>query len=461
MSFIVDLCKLAVLLLLGIALSCTPEEEIISTEEGIRLSFSQDTVRFDTLFSTQKSITHALQVYNPEEKAVQTTIQLAGGNNSAYSIFINGTEGVHFENVLLRGGDSLLVLVEANIASRDEDAPFIVEDSLLFLTNGNQQGVKLLSWGQDAYFIESWQIDKDLVLSGERPYVIRDSIWVKENAMLQIPEGANIFFERGGSLWVDGSLEVTGSAERPVRFTYVRQDGPYANGTGQWQGILMSEKSQQHSIDHAIIRNAEVGLYISKPDEDTMPDLSISNTIIENMSVNGILAINSDIDAYNLVVNHCIVNAVGNFGKGYYRYVHCTFANDAVNFAREGSTAFFIDTLQADPSLSQAFHLELRNNIIWGNMENELSFILAEESSALAITSNLIKAAGADFPFSEANILNEDPQFTDPAIYKYALDSTSAAIDQGEITFVKEDIELKERDEKPDLGAYEYVKQIE
>lgn len=461
MRFIVDLCKLTVLLLLGMALSCTPEEEIISTEESIRLNFSQDTVCFDTLFSTQKSITHALQVYNPEDKAVQTTIQLAGGNKSAYSIFLNGAEGITFENVLLRGGDSLLVLVEVNIASRDEDAPFIVEDSLLFLTNGNQQGVKLLSWGQDAYFIESWQIEEDLVLSGERPYVIRDSIWVKENAKLQIPEGASIFFERGGSLWVDGSLEVKGSAENPVRFTYVRQDGTYANGPGQWQGILMSEKSQKHSIDHAIIRNAEVGLYISKPDEDTIPDLSISNTIIENMSVNGILAINSDIDAYNLVVNHCIVNAVGNFGKGYYRYVHCTFANDAVNFAREGSTAFFIDTLQADPSLSQVFHLELRNNIIWGNMENEMSFILAEEGSAIEITSNLIKAGGADFPFPETNILNEDPQFTDPAIYRYALDSTSAAIDQGVITFVKEDIESKERDEKPDLGAYEYVKQIE
>ncbi len=451
------LWKLMVLLAL-LVLACTPEEEIITGNEGATLSFSQDTVLFDTLFTDRQSISRFLQIYNPGSRAVQTNIRLSGGNDSPYTIYVNGEKGTNFNEVLLRGQDSLLILVEAFIDPQDENLPFLVEDSLLFTTNGNAQNVKLLSWGQDAYHIKTWLIRQDTVLSPGRPYVITDSIWVQENAKLDIPAGTSLYFEKGGSLWVDGTLEVKGSVEEPVLFTYVRQDGAYANGLGQWQGIFLSEKSSAHQVDYAIVRNAEVGFYINTPDGDTIPDLRISNTIIENMSINGILAVNSDVDAYNLLVNHCVVNAVGNFGKGYYRYVHCTFANDAVTFAREGNTLSFSDTLQADPNLSQVFSLKLLNNIIWGNLKNELFLDMADMSSQLVVNNNLIRVEEEDFSFTKTNIFNEDPLFTDPAIYLYTLDSTSAAIDKGSLIFIKKDILANARDEKPDLGAYEYVK---
>lgn len=443
------------------SLSCTPEEELITENESAVLSFSQDTVLFDTLFTTQKSITQSLKIYNPESRAVETSIQLSGGKDSPYTIYVNGEKGVNFENVLLRGKDSLLILVEASIDPRDESLPFLVKDSLLFSTNGNEQNVKLLSWGQDAYFIKHWHIQENIRLATDRPYVIMDSIWVKENILLEIPAGAKLYFETGSSLWVDGSLQVQGNAEQAVLFTHARQDGAYANGPGQWQGILMSEKSQNHVIDYAIIRNAEVGLFINKADEDTIPDLRVSNTVIENMSVNGILAVNADIDAYNLLVNHCVVNTVGCFGKGYYRYIHCTFANDALAFARQGPTLYFSDTLQAIPSLNQSFHLVLENNIIWGNMNNELRITMEGANSELEVGHNLIKAEEGAFPYAESNIFNEEPQFKDPAIYLYALDSTSAAIDKGITTPVKKDILSKDRDGQPDLGAYEYLKDEE
>lgn len=446
----------AVTLLLG--LSCTPEDEIVTREPGVSLSFSQDTVLFDTLFTSRQSITRNLKVYNPGEKAVETTIRLAEGDGSAYNVFVNGQAGITFEDVRLRGGDSLLILVEAMIDPQDENMPFLVEDSLLFLTNENQQTVQLRSWGQDAHYITSWQILGDTSLLADRPYVVIDSIRVREQGRLSIPAGTEIYFERGANLWIDGSLLVEGSPEQPVLFTHTRQDGAYANASGQWQGILFGEQSLGNAIRYATIRNAEVGIFMSHADDDTIPDLTISNTIIENMSVNGILAANADIDAYNLRISHCIVNTVGNFGRGYYRYTHCTFANDVVTFSREGPTLFFADTLLANPQISQPFQLILQNNIVWGSRDSELSIITEMPDSRLSIRHNLIKSDEIELAEADGNILNEDPQFSDPAVYVYTLDSTSAAIDQGELTFVKKDLAASERDAQPDIGAYEFIK---
>jgi len=441
--------------------SCTPEEEIITLDPAVSLRFSQDTVLFDTIFTTRQSITQRLKVYNPQAKAVETSISLGGGSLSPYSIYVNGQQGTVFENVRLRGGDSLLILVEAFIDPQNENTPFLVEDSLRFTTNESRQTVRLRSWGQNAYFIGSWHIQQDTSLSADLPYVISDSIWVQESGHLKIPAGSRLYFEQDASLQVDGRLQVRGDVGLPVLFTHTRQDGAYANAPGQWRGILLSETSHDHVIEYATIRNAEVGVFLVQTDSDTVPDLKISHTVIENMSVNGILAANADIDGFNLLINHCVVNALGNFGSGYYRYTHCTFANDAGIFSREGPVLFFADTLMDLPTSSQAFRLALHNNIVWGNRSQELLIALEQADSRVAIQANLIRAETPLPSATESNIYNEDPQFNDPVIYDYSLDSTSAAIDQGIPTFVASDLAGNERDAQPDLGAYEFHKMKE
>jgi hypothetical protein len=454
MTYLAGMC-----LLIAAFFCCTPEEEIISPDANLRLSFSADTVRFDTLFTERPSITRQLKVFNTADNAVETDIRLAGGQDSFYRVFVNGQGGTAFEDVLLRGGDSLLILVEVLIPERDEDLPFLIEDALLFATNGAEQAIRLLSWGQDAHFIRSLIIRRDTTFRSTRPFVISDSIWVQEQARLTIEAGVRLYFEPQSNLWVDGSLQVAGSPDAPVLFTNIRQDDAYANAYGQWQGVLMSELSRGHRVDYAMIRNAEVGIFLAGADADTIPDLEISNSIIENMSINGILAGNADIDAYNLKISHCMANAVGNFGNGYYRYRHCTFANDALAVSRQGPTLFFSDTLLADASISQSFSLTLINNIIWGSRNNELRLLIEQPSSAVSIRSNLVKAEAEGFPFTEENILNEPPQFSDPAVYIYTLDSTSAAINQGRPLQIERDIRGLPRDSLPDLGAYEYLQQ--
>jgi len=50
--------------LLAGMVGCEPEDEMISADPGIRLSFSSDTVLFDTIFSSIGSTTKRLMVFN-------------------------------------------------------------------------------------------------------------------------------------------------------------------------------------------------------------------------------------------------------------------------------------------------------------------------------------------------------------------------------------------------------------
>ena len=58
--------------------------------------------------------------------------------------------GLTFSQVEILGGDSLFVFVEV-LPGQGGEHPFIVEDRILFNTNGNEQEVLLVAWGQDAH----------------------------------------------------------------------------------------------------------------------------------------------------------------------------------------------------------------------------------------------------------------------------------------------------------------------
>ena len=62
----------------------------VSTDPNARLSFSVDTLHFDTVFTTLSSITRNFKVYNRGTETVNiSSIKLEGGSNSYYNININ------------------------------------------------------------------------------------------------------------------------------------------------------------------------------------------------------------------------------------------------------------------------------------------------------------------------------------------------------------------------------------
>ena len=129
------------------------DDEVISENPGYQLSFSTDTVTFDTVFTSIGSVTKRFIVRNRNPNAlIIENIFVGKGNESPYSITVSGYESNNVQNQQILGNDSLLVLVTVKIDPSDESLPFVVRDSVVFITNGNVQDVKLQSWGQNANF---------------------------------------------------------------------------------------------------------------------------------------------------------------------------------------------------------------------------------------------------------------------------------------------------------------------
>ena len=453
--------NLFVLFIVGTSLlNCVPEEETIDFDYANGLVFSSDTILFDTIFSGAGSTTKRLKVFNPNNKALKIErIELGLGISSPYRILVNGTELNYSEDILLLGKDSMLILVEVFIDPQDENSAYLVQDSLIFNTNGKNQDVKLVAWGQDANYLGNEVLLCNTTWTKERPYVIYKSILVDSLCQLTIEKGTNIYGAKDAFIYVKGNIFADGSPDERITFRNDRLDPAYENIPSQWGGIILLEGSNDNYINYSIIRNAVYGIRLGTPDQDTIPDIILKNTIIENMGNSGILCFSSDLYAENILVNNCIELNCGNIAGGNYIYRHCTFANYSFNFIRQTPSFFISDNIILDDnsSIIEDVYIEIQNSIIDGNMEDELFFDLDGGANSFFVFNNsMFKSTIAELD-TLGNILNKNPEFVDPSRYNYRLDTLSPAKDMGVFVGVDHDLDNNQRDELPDLGAYERI----
>ncbi len=455
-------CGLSAMVLLLLTY-CTPTEEEITTDPSAALTFSTDTVFFDTLFTDTLSFTKRFKVYNPQRNALRISrIELEQGASSFYQLTINGVQSEQFNDQILLGEDSLLVLVTANIPARGEDMPFVVEDRVLFNTNSNQQDVDLVAWGQEANFFRSDSIITcNTTWTADRPYVLYGSVLVDSACTLTLEAGTRVFVNRDATFLVAGTLITNGSVEAPVEVTDLRLD---LEAPGQWVGILFLVGSKNNLLQHTHISNAEFGVRIGTPDNDTLPDLTIGNSIIQNMSTFGILSFTSDVWVYNSLIDNCIDFSVAHFAGGFARYQHCTITNFSVDQFSQQPAAIFTDNLvlEDDTQLVEDLYLRLQNSVIWGTDQesNELIFNLDGGANAdLLIQNSLLRTDNEIFNIN-GNVLNTDPlfpAFVDPFDLDFQLDTLSPAKDLGIPIGITVDILGNPRDATPDAGAYERI----
>ena len=438
--------------------SCTPEEEKISSGSIQPLVFSTDTVIFDTIFTQIGSITKRLIVGNPNENAVSIgSIALAGGSNSPYTILVDGMAGDRFEDEIILGNDSLLVLVSVLIDPRQENLPFLVKDSIVFTTNNILQDVKLISYGQDANFLNDSILVCNAVWDSEKPYVLSNSVLVDALCTLTVKKGVKVLSDNESFIFVKGKLIVEGDVESPVLFSNSRLDEDFANAPGQWGGIIFLPGSKENKINFTAIRNARVGLNLDTFDNDTLPEVVVSNTVIENMSASGILTIGADVYAINVLINNCAEFMTGNFGGGYHTYIHCTLSNSQSDFFRQNPSFTFTDNFsQNDRTLVSDLVININNSIIWGDLDEELLFDVSGGTGSVLLIANSILKTNLELDINN-NLLNENPRFLDPANFDYRLDTLSPAKDAGIPGDILFDLDANPRDENPDLGAYERI----
>ncbi|MFC2114216.1 hypothetical protein ACFLRI_02590 [Bacteroidota bacterium] len=452
-----------ILLLVGMSIyfsSCRKDSYI--TDPSAALTFSLDTLFFDTVFTTLGTATKRFMVYNPHGKSINiSSIELAGGKLSPYRINIDGEPSTQLKDYTLLPDDSIYIFVDVTIDPNTSNLPFIVKDSIVFFTNGNLQNIKLMTWGQNAHFLRDSMLACNQVWEADLPYVISNHIGIDVNCKLTIKPGVKVYSDNYSAILVWGTLEVQGDTNNPVIFQGLRTESYYRDIPGQWHGLWFFRESKDNEIHNASIRNAMIGIRVDSLPVTSNPNLLLENVKIENMSVVGIVGYTAHILAFNCLINNsCRYLVVGELG-GNYEFYHCTFAHNSCQCSsHEAALSFFNTDNNGRPN---DLNVVIANSIIWGPKEEETDFrITGTGTRIVSISNTLITTKHNEFNLL-GNILNKDPEFVNPCNYNYLPDSTSVIINKGDnaiiglTPYLKFDISGKLRsDGKPDLGAYEY-----
>jgi len=455
-----------------LTISCSKEEW--NTNPEFRLGFSSDTVLFDTVFTSVGSVTRQLLVHNTSNKRINIeSVRLARGSSSPFRINIDGEASTEVKDLEIAAHDSAYIFVKVTIDPADQNAPFIQTDSILFLTNGALQDVKLVAWGQDAVFYANDTLTGNVVFNADKPYVIYGNLVVDSLSTLTLTEGARLHFHSNSGMLIrnGASLQVNGTLNNPVLFRGDRLDQEYATIPGQWLGLEFEGGSTGNRLTYADIQNGRVGIQLDSSAIGTEPRVILYNCIIHNMVNYGILSVHSNIRALNCRISNCGGYTVAIDGGGKCEFRHCTISNYWSSSSKQFqalllSNNSYVNGIRIPAALEEAY---FGNCIVNGNSDNE-------------IIQDSIK--GADFTFTFDHclvqtdlagkhqssfvncIINQDPKFKDPWNGYFELDTLSLAKDAGYLPVIQSSslditLDLKGQsrisDAGPDLGSYERV----
>ncbi len=446
-----------------------------------KLTFSSDTVYFDTVFTTVSTVTRNFRVINPTDEPMTVDIRLAGGSQSYYNINVDGQAGYEFHNVEIPARDSLFIFVRALINPTDQNTPYLVTDSILFSNDHILQQVQLVAFGQDAHFIlpdhTSGSMRYRIVAhehevthwTNDKPWVIYDWAVVDSLGQLIIDPGTRIYVHKAGGLWIyrDGNLQVNGTAEEPVVFAGDRREPFYASDYAQWSRIWINESSHQDNVlNHVVITNAAIGLQCSSiMDYNTSHHNKtiVNNSIIHNNADVGVL-----VRAANLEMNNCQVSSNQNYSVvmqvGDFNLNHVTVANYSghQNPSMVVGNFFDVVTLNANGEYETVYmigdaNLNCRNSIVYGNRSDGEFATSTIQGAAVNYSFQNCIVRKNEFDSHFVQCLNKDPKFVNNYEQDYNLKEDSPAIDAGMTGLgITTDLLGRLRNGVPDIGAFEY-----
>lgn len=475
-------------------LSTSCKKDTFTTDPGAKLSFSQDSVLFDTVFTTAGSTTKNIRVRNKNNQKIKiSNISLKNGTASPFILNVDGSPGKTFTDVEIAANDSIYIFIQVYVNPTNSNSPLIISDAIVFQVNGNTQELYLEAWGQDAYYhkpknalkfsnggylpystiadnpVTGASISNTIVTwPNDKPHVIYGWLVVDSTQQLIIQQGTKVHFHQNAGMWVYryGTLKVNGALNNEVVFQGDRLEPYMQDEPGQWDRIWINEGSVNNEINYAIIKNGFIGIQaelllgsFSEPRR-----LKITNTKVYNMKKWGLYAIAFNIYGGNNVFANCKEYVAAFVAGGNYRFIHTTFANFWTKDARS-TPALHIDNKAG----SQQIPLDtcyFGNCIVDGNQSNELELDVVTTGtfavnykfsySHIRTTTNVSNATH----FPTGNRFNGASAFDDPATYKFELKSGSNAINLPsaagtDATLFPIDIKGTIRSSTPDAGAFE------
>lgn len=473
--------------LLLIVSACRKDEKFLESSSAM-LEFSTDSIAFDTVFTTVGSTTKNFRIYNNHKESILiSSIRLKSGEQSAFRINVDGFSGQKVENIEILPEDSLYVFVEVTIDPMDQDNPFFVEEEIEFITNGNMQHVKLLAYGQDAYYIiQDSKIEGlppfkiavgenvDTSWTNKRPIVIYGYAVIDSSATLNIEAGTQIYFHNNAGLWVykGGSIKVNGVKDNPVVFQGDRLEAAYADVPGQWDRIWINDGSLDNSFNYAIIKNAFIGLQVEvfpfeNPVNPIVAHLELKNSIIQNCSGFGLYTSLYNINAENLLIANCGQYNLAILAGGNYTFNHCTFVN-YFNQAQRESPLMYFQNSNINALGTQIISIpkvDVNNSIIYGANDNEFDFEIIENGSIDFTFRNSVLKTDKDVS-DQSTFVNivlnpSEPIFQNKDIGDFHLANSSSALNIGDLNIANQiplDLDGNSRvaDGMPDAGVFEF-----
>jgi len=475
-------------------------EEDFTTDSNAKLEFSLDTLRFDTVFTALGSATRSFKIYNRNDRPIRISrIYLESGNAARWELNVDGTPGNVQQDVEVLANDSIYLFAEVTIDPNQplSVSPFVIEDRVVFETNGNTQQVNLEAWGQNANYFPS-RFNKgvavrlscengNVVWDDPKPYVLYGALFV-DSCELVIPAGARIYVHGGvaqnelfGGIYNDGiiyvlpngKISVRGTKDKPVIIQGDRLEEPFLDAEGQWNGIVISRGSRGNFIEYATVRNSRFGLFV-----DSTSDLTLRNAQIYNTASSGIIGFHSKISAENTLVYNNGSTSVLLVQGGDYDFTYCTLASYGTNASALSMSNFFCYDENCRVARTYRLNARFVNSIIFGsqNDEIELSDFTERKDPAqfnvqfqdcIVRVDGLLKNPSSQFKdFLEnfckpcINATRNDRLFLKPDENKFQLDSLSIADGKAKPVFsprtITIDLEGKTRNATtPDVGAYE------
>jgi hypothetical protein len=453
--------SLIICLFLIIITSC--KKDAYTTNPGYILITDTDSLHFDTLFTSNASVTREFKIINPNKIAIRiNSISLLGGKSSPFKINVDGAQGPEVNNVTVFPEDSIYVFVSTLINSTSSFKAFIVQDSIKISYNGNTKYVQLDGYGQNAHYLKDTTITGNQVWNNDLPYVITGSLTIDSSASLTINEGCQIHIHADAPFIINGTLIVQGDKFDSTRvvFSGDRLDEPYNNFPASYPGLIFTGSSKNNSINYAIIKNAYQGIVTTESISGVK--LDINQTIIDNAYDAGILALNSSIKAVNVLVSNCGKNIILANG-GTYNFIHCTSAAYSNLYTQHKFPVLFIsDALNQNiNNLNASF----TNCIFWGDdnglVDNEVS-VEKKGTTGFSVNFDHIVWRVKTTP-SNCSVISSfisDPKFdsinNSNRIYNFHLKDNSPALNTGIDAGIITDLDGNLRPSGiPDIGCYE------
>lgn len=457
----------------------------ISDDPSMRLAFSADTVRFDTVFTEQGSATVQLMVYNRNVSALAIDrVWLDKGE--AFIVNIDGEPDLSkLTHMTINGGDSAFVFLRVRMEALNSNSPILVEDMLHFhLTTGTTQQVLLEAYGQDATRLGRVGCGRtemqDYTFTADKPYIIYDTLVV--DGLLTLQAGARLYMHQGACLFALGDVSAIGTHEQPIILRGDRLDNlfdsvPYLYAGGSWNGFyLQAEQPHTYTFSYVDILSGNIGLYCGSTCTRTLPQLTMDGCRIHNHTLYGLVLLHTDALVTNTEISNCAAYCVYCDG-GKHDFIHSTiasyfgFTNIRIQSAsKEETAAVYIDNLsKTAPLTTTSFY----NSIITGYHANQIVVATPfDQYYPGAFIGNYLKTDTLRMPHAERNtywqktdtaavFVNDFYRYKEYVYYDFRLDSLSPARNIGDslvaLPYPTDRNGVSRALTRPDAGCYQYL----